>query len=321
MSLNNYISYTSQYTRNIDPETNKPYIVTGNATSTLSQENADVVAIGKVENNTNVIDYVLDIISSKYNKYFNNIIGNINNNKGDTGEQGPKGDTGDQGPIGIQGPKGDTGDQGPIGIQGSKGDTGDQGPIGIQGSKGDTGDQGPIGIQGSKGDTGDQGPIGIQGPKGENGTTEIYLFPNDFWNFNSSSMNNNVQTFRGNYWAVIQCSSYLDTYYQCFVPIPNNWLTRNIINIEINWIAVTSGNNWSLCYDIKPMIKNEMLPISNRNTTVLNVNDSYITYKSVISVNITDNLSNIIGYLVFIGRNGSTDTNTGNIYILSIFLS
>jgi precorrin-6B methylase 2 len=69
MYSNIYKSYTSQYTRNIDPETNQPYLITGNATSTLSQENADIVAIGKVDNNTNIIDYILDILSKKYDKY------------------------------------------------------------------------------------------------------------------------------------------------------------------------------------------------------------------------------------------------------------
>jgi hypothetical protein len=295
-------SYTSQYTRNIDPITKEPYLITANATSSESQENADIVAGGKVENNTNIIDYILDIISKRYDNYIYNIIGN--QMKGDTG---PKGDTG------STGPKGDTGS---IGAKGDTGSTGAKGDTGSIGAKGDTGSIG------AKGDTGSIGPKGDTGSTGPNGTTELYLFPNDFWNFNSSSMNNNVQAFNGRYCSVIQCSSTIDTFYECFVPVPTNWLNKSSVKIEVSWMSsISNKNDWSFGYDIKPVLSNNSLPVSNKSTSVLNVVNNNVIYKSIINFNITDNLTDLIGYLVFIGRNGTIDSNNGNIYILSVFLS
>lgn len=263
-------SHTSQYTRNIDPISKEPYLITGNATSTESQENADIVAIGKVENNTNVIDYILDIISKRYDNYIYNIIGN----------QGPKGETGS------------------------------------------TGATGETGTTGATGEIGQTGPKGETGSTGSNGTTELYLFPNDFWNFNSSSMNNNVQAFNGRYCSVIQCSSTIDTFYECFVPVPTNWQNKSSVKIEISWMSsISNKDDWSFGYDIKPVLSNNSLPVSNKSTSVLNVVNNNVIYKSVINFNITDNLTDLIGYLVFIGRNGTIDSNNGNIYILSVFLS
>jgi len=281
-------SHTSQYTRNIDPISKEPYLITGNATSTESQENADIVAIGKVENNTNVIDYILDIISKRYDNYIYNIIGN----------QGPKGETG------------------------STGATGETGTTGATGEIGQTGPKGETGSTGATGEIGQTGPKGETGSTGSNGTTELYLFPNDFWNFNSSSMNNNVQAFNGRYCSVIQCSSTIDTFYECFVPVPTNWQNKSSVKIEISWMSsISNKDDWSFGYDIKPVLSNNSLPVSNKSTSVLNVVNNNVIYKSVINFNITDNLTDLIGYLVFIGRNGTIDSNNGNIYILSVFLS
>jgi len=308
-------SHTSQYTRNIDPISKEPYLITGNATSTESQENADIVAIGKVENNTNVIDYILDIISKRYDNYIYNIIGN----------QGPKGETGSTGATGETGTTGATGE---IGQTGPKGEIGQTGPKGETGTTGATGEIGQTGPKGETGSTGATGEIGQTGPKGEtgstgsNGTTELYLFPNDFWNFNSSSMNNNVQAFNGRYCSVIQCSSTIDTFYECFVPVPTNWQNKSSVKIEISWMSsISNKDDWSFGYDIKPVLSNNSLPVSNKSTSVLNVVNNNVIYKSVINFNITDNLTDLIGYLVFIGRNGTIDSNNGNIYILSVFLS
>ena len=81
--------------------------------------------------------------------------------------QGPKGDpfiyddfTEDQ----LEDLKGEKGDQGIQGPQGEKGDQGIQGPQGEKGEKGDQGIQGP---QGEKGDQGIQGPQGEKGDPGE----------------------------------------------------------------------------------------------------------------------------------------------------------
>jgi hypothetical protein len=343
-----YKSHNLQYTRNIDPLTNKGYIVTGTATSSLSQENADTIASNKVESDKNIIDYILDILSNRvqYILNSNNITASSQGPTGEKGEVGPRGLQGIQGLIGPTGEKGEVGPQGIQGLVGPTGEKGDVGPQGIQGLVGPTGEKGEVGPQGLVGPTGEKGEVGQTGPQGEvgpigpqgesgptgpqglSGITELYLFPNNFLNLNSLTMNNIVETFNGTYLPVIQCSSSVDTFYQCFVPVPTNWTNKRSVNIEINWInSISNNDNWSFSYDIQPVIVNNPLPISNKSSVLLNSSNPNIISKSIINHN-TMNLSEQIvdkellsGYLVSIGRNGTSDTNNGNINILSVYLS
>ena len=146
------------FTKYLQPGSSFGFLVTSTATSTLSQENANIVAMGVADNDANIVDQTLDIMQ---------ILGL--GSSGSTGPTGPTGPTGSDGQTGSAGSEGPTGPQGIQGFTGPQGLQGPQGDQGIQGTQGSVGPTGPQGLQGSQGLQGPQGDQGIQGPQGLQG--------------------------------------------------------------------------------------------------------------------------------------------------------
>ncbi|KAJ8938471.1 hypothetical protein NQ318_004111, partial [Aromia moschata] len=101
------------------------------------------------------------------------VSGEVEDEGGPEGIQGPKGDTGQPGPPGPQGevgPPGPEGSRGFIGPPGSPGSNGKEGASGPPGERGPPGESGKLGPAGPPGVIGPPGPAGDPGPVGEPGT-------------------------------------------------------------------------------------------------------------------------------------------------------
>ena len=178
-SVNNYVSEANELLTNLHStiETTINEIKDNYNTDLTQLKETLLSSVQLSEEKTESINTILSDLQTKKEE-LEIAFSNLENFKGQKGDQGIQGDKGDQGVQGLQGDKGDQGVQGDKGLDGVvtfESLSSEQveilrGQQGIQGVQGDKGDQGIQGIQGDKGLQGEKGDQGLQGARGNDGT-------------------------------------------------------------------------------------------------------------------------------------------------------